>query len=392
MTTRDLLINQLSKIPSLNGRYIDVQCINYPPPSGENKRGFFSLVFYAIDKISGEPVAIKFMDPEGTKEVYRLNCFKREPQILQQLNGKKRCLRLVEGLQNFNIEVETTTGDKFPILFEFFSTGWIDEDIDDFFLAREDLSPLDKLYMFRLIVLALEAVHKSNVFHRDLKPDNIRGENNQGTRCAYIIDFGTAAQFDSNKLLPGYAAQVGASLYSAPEAFLGFAGERDIAKYTDFYALGCMLYELFNKQLFFEVLLNKNPNFLQTLSVLAMEFSRYPTKEIKLSVWNETLNKFTKTVSPPEYLDVGCDLPSAISDLISKLFKNLIAFDFNTRLSNFGIIIKSIDTAITVLRNDKIEKSKKQKKIIFKENKINKIKAKEARLSEYLKKRSRLTC
>jgi len=219
------------------------------------------LVFKAIDNTTGERVAIKFMDPDGTSDVYRIDCFKREPKIIKQLNGKKRCLQLIEELQKFNLEIITASGSKFPMPFEFFSTDWIEDDIDDYFLAKEDLSPIEKLKLFRLIVLAIEAIHNNYIFHRDLKPDNIRSDNKQGTLCAYVIDFGTAAQFDSKKILPGYSAQVGASLYSAPEAFLGFAGERGIAKITDFYALGCILYELFNKQLYFDVLINKNTNY-----------------------------------------------------------------------------------------------------------------------------------
>jgi serine/threonine protein kinase len=332
------------------------------------------------------------MDPCGPSDAYRLSCFNREPEIVRELLGKNRCLQLVEGLNTFKFEIEATTGDKFELKFDYFSTDYICDDIDDYFLAKEDFSPIEKLKLFKLIVNAVEAIHKNYIFHRDLKPDNIRAENTNGSKCTYVIDFGTAARFDSSKLISAYSAQVGASLYSAPETFLGFAGERDIAKKTDFYALGCMLYELFNKQIFFNELLNKNPTFLTTLTALAISFSRHSELKEKLAAWDDTIEKFSNSVKPPAYQETGCTLPVAISGLIIELFKTLTEFDFNKRMSNFEQIRKTVDTAILVLRNEAIEQERLQQKRIARENKLIKIKGKEDRLNEYLQSRARISC
>lgn len=392
-TARDLLISQLSRIPSLNGRYKNIRCINYPPKPGEEKRGFFSLVFSAEDPITGEVVALKFMDPGGTSDSYRLDCFEREPQILQRLVGKSRCLQLVENLQKFKFEIETTAGDKFPMSFDFFSTDWLSDDIDNYFLAKEDLAPIDKLITFRQIVLAVEAIHNSTIFHRDIKPDNIRVEKKLSVNTAYLIDFGTAAQFESKKLRRDYESfPVGANLYSAPEAFLGFSGERDIAKFTDFYALGCMLYELFNKHIYFNELENRNPNFRKILTALGIQFSRYPKINDRLEAWDEIIDKFTKALSPPSYLGSGCSIPNGIADLINGLFNELTIFDFRKRLSNFNKIRNTIDSAITVLNNDDLYRKSLEKRKLFRENKIRKIKEKEAQLALHLNRRDRVKC
>src|SRR6266496_4880484 len=130
---RDILVNALIKAKDLNGRYINIKCVNWPPNPGEYKRGYFSLVFKAYDTRESKDVAIKFYDPGNAPNVYRLNCFKREPEILKQLLDKKRCLQLVEEMAVHTIKVVIPGGLEFDLHCGYFVTDWIDYDIDDYF-------------------------------------------------------------------------------------------------------------------------------------------------------------------------------------------------------------------------------------------------------------------
>ena len=82
---------------------------------------------------------------------------------------------------------------------------------------------------------ALDALHQSQLVHRDVKPGNILLDE-QGV--AYITDFGLAKDAQASLLTrPGQA--VGSLDYMAPEQIRG----EEVGAPTDVYALGCVVYE-----------------------------------------------------------------------------------------------------------------------------------------------------
>jgi nucleotide-binding universal stress UspA family protein len=87
-----------------------------------------------------------------------------------------------------------------------------------------------------LIATALASIHRQNVIHLDLKPDNIM----IATRGAVLIDFGLSRHFDLPDLL-GEESDVpmGTPAYIAPEQVMG---NRSVFA-SDIFALGCILYE-----------------------------------------------------------------------------------------------------------------------------------------------------
>lgn len=390
---RSFLVDELIKVNNLNGRYTNIQCVNwYQGCSADEKRGCFSLVFKAFDTQENKHVAIKFYDPGTPSDVYRMNSFKREPEILKELLQKKRCLQLVQGMSTCTIRLAHPGAGEFDIHFYYFVTDWIEHDIDDFFFDSSSISAKAKLVLFRQIVSAVEAIHTSNVFHRDLKMDNMRANStNEDDRIVFIIDFGTAAQYDSEKLLKEYS-NVGASGYSAPETFLGFAGERTIAKYTDIYAIGCMLYELFNSSYFF-VELENNPHFLHVLTAIASELSNNEgTSEEKLKTYSSFLDRYVKTMDVPNFHSECCSLPKAIDGIIVQLYKGLVTFDYRRRTSNFQLIRTRIDIAIKTLDHELEQKALNEKKRLQKERLSLKLKIKDARIKEFVNGTKRLPC
>jgi serine/threonine-protein kinase len=109
------------------------------------------------------------------------------------------------------------------------------------------------------IASGLQAVHKQNVVHRDLKPDNIfliDPDEHEGTASedgdsgefgdvhfVKIMDFGIAKAVDKN--LTGIGMTLGTPDYMSPEQATG----DKIDWRSDQYSLGCMLYEMLTGEL-----------------------------------------------------------------------------------------------------------------------------------------------
>lgn len=169
-----ILITTLQGLQLLDGRFSTIRCVNVHPDKAE-KRGCFSLVFSARDTTSGKQVALKFLDPDPrvTANLYRGMAFERESAILNHLLNSQRCLQLVQELKFFDIDLPLANGETAKVLCKYFAVEWLDQEIDDFFLSTGHGS-IEKLRVFNNIILAVAALHRREVFHRDLKADNLR--------------------------------------------------------------------------------------------------------------------------------------------------------------------------------------------------------------------------
>src|SRR6266498_2333113 len=120
-----LLVETLERLPLLDGRYEHITWISFNTAT-RAKRGCFSLVFRANDRVDGVDVALKFyaIDPATTLNKYRRESFRREHVILQSLLGADRCLQLASKLNVFHLPVGPPGGQIFPC--EYFATEWVE--------------------------------------------------------------------------------------------------------------------------------------------------------------------------------------------------------------------------------------------------------------------------
>lgn len=374
------LIEQLENADLINGRYEKLNCVNV---QGDKRRGVLSLVFQGNDILQESLVAIKVMDPDRLSDAYRIRAFEREPVVLESLEGKNRCLQLKDGLQYYSWEVNLpNTPDPLKFRCGFFVMEWLEEDVDEYFLQQQDYDASEKLTMFRQLLLAVEAIHRWNIFHRDIKVDNIRIKASHGQPQLVLIDFGTAAHLSNPSLKSDYTTPVGAHAFSPPEAFLGFSGDRAFGGLSDSYALGVLLFSLFNYREF-RYARDRETNFNNLISAMGPDIAATRSRKHKLNVWRNHLHRFKSLTSPPAIDGPGTTLPPAISQLIIDSYLQLVNFDFHHRTSDLSIIRKKIDTAIRMLNHQRNEAIEFKRRRIFRERKQEKIRLRQERLETY---------
>ena len=94
------------------------------------------------------------------------------------------------------------------------------------------------------IILALEYLHKNNMVYRDLKPENILLDENGHIK---LTDFGLSKMLNSSK--DKAFTVCGTLQYLAPEMFTNQGYDKNV----DWWALGCLIYEMLTGKLPFPI-------------------------------------------------------------------------------------------------------------------------------------------
>jgi serine/threonine protein kinase len=384
-----LLVNALESQAVVDGRYTGLKCVNINSLTGQ-QRGCFSLVFSAFDKVDQRQVALKFFDLDASNifAQYRFDAFQREHTILQSLLGVRRCLQVASSFSTYKLHLTNPNGTVFEMPCPYFAVEWLDEDVDKYFQQQDTIDTVEKLCLYHDIVLATEALHSKQVYHRDIKMDNLRATYERLARLIVAIDLGTAARLESPNLQSDYDhGSVGAPFYAPAEARCGFAGERKIARFTDMYALGCMLFELFNRSYFYRELVSLNPNYQAVLMVMSIAARSGRTPADRLQAWQNALRTHGHGVTPVSILSSGHSVPPSISTLLDDLVRAMTRFDYRQRPVSLEYVRRRIQSAITVLRNERVSRDRIKAAKARRAARIARLAAKEQRLAEAMAKR-----
>lgn len=195
-------------------------------------RGAAGIVYRAIDRVTGQPVALKIIAIHGVDASEEAR-FQREG-------------RLLAGLRHPGIVRLVAFGQLDEGGAPYLAMEWLEgEDI----AARQRRSPMPLAMCLEIgaqIADALGAAHAAGVVHRDVKPSNVflvgsRGGENAlpGPIQAKLVDFGVAASEDGKLTKTG--AIIGTPAYMAPEQA---RGDGEVESRADLYSLGATLFEM----------------------------------------------------------------------------------------------------------------------------------------------------
>ena len=219
-------------------------------------QGGFGITYLAVQTSLNRYVAIKelFMGGEGQaindrrgNMVIVTNPVNQASFYQQKEKFKKEALRLAN-LSHPNLV-------KVHELFEENGTAYFVMDYIDGESLRTKLNREGRLseslvlkYMQQLLP-ALETAHRQNIWHLDIKPENIMVDKYYHV---YLIDFGASKHIERNKSLttslalaytPGFCPPELLELsHETPENYIQTL--KDIGPWTDIYALGATMYNL----------------------------------------------------------------------------------------------------------------------------------------------------
>ncbi len=192
--------------------------------------GGMGVVYEALDRRRGGPVAIKTLTRLDPRDIYRLKSeFRSLSDVLHP--NLVRLHRLFGDEGHWFFSMELVDGVPFD--------RWVRPD------GRLDRARLDQA--LPQLVAGTRAIHGAGVLHRDLKPSNmlITGEGR-----LVILDFGLAADPEpggvGQTVFDGFMA--GTPAYMAPEQAAG----RQASEASDWYAVGAMIYEALSGALPFD--------------------------------------------------------------------------------------------------------------------------------------------
>ena len=190
--------------------------------------GGMSRVFVAQERRFNRQVVVKVLTPDLAAGVSATR-FERE-------------IQLVAALQQANIVPLLNAGETNGL--PYYTMPFVDGLSLRARLARSGAMPVPEVVsVLRDVTRALAYAHERGVVHRDIKPENILLSGD----AAVVTDFGIAKALSAAKTdAPGGTlTQIGTSLgtpaYMSPEQA---SGDPDTDHRTDFYALGCVAYEM----------------------------------------------------------------------------------------------------------------------------------------------------
>lgn len=170
----------------------------------------------------------------STSQISVLENVVEETRILKNLSAEK-CDNIVELVRSF--------GDQYNYfsVFPYYNHG----ELFDYIVKKKNkyLDEAEGAMIFRDIVRAVVHIHKNNIAHLDISPENVmlhRMPN--GKLKAVLIDFGLARSFLSTSDKIKLAASVGKARYMSPEMYAVSRTRTVDAKPCDIWTLGTTLF------------------------------------------------------------------------------------------------------------------------------------------------------
>ncbi|MBK8056769.1 MAG: serine/threonine protein kinase [Gemmatimonadetes bacterium] len=194
-------------------------------------RGGMGIVYLARDRRLKRQVAIKILPPELAFRGEIRTRFLREAETAAQLSHP-------------NIVPIYSVDEREGLVF--FVMAYVDGDNLAVRLHKNGALAYDETRRTLLeVARALAFAHERGVVHRDIKPDNILINKEDGR--VMVTDFGIArAVSDSDARLTATGMAIGTPAYMSPEQSMG---EREVDGRSDLYSLGVVAYQMLSGEL-----------------------------------------------------------------------------------------------------------------------------------------------
>jgi len=195
-------------------------------------RSGMACIYKARDRKTGQTVAVKVPHMQFESDVAGATRFEREEEIGKTLHHPS-VLKIIP------VEEQKSR----PYIVMEYLEG---RTLADLLKELKPLPERDAAAIASRICDALDYLHKQNVIHRDLKPQNIMLCRDGSIR---IMDFGIAKSAQARRVtFVGFTPAMGTPDYMAPEQVQGKRGDER----TDIYSLGAILYEMATGSTLFE--------------------------------------------------------------------------------------------------------------------------------------------
>ncbi|MBI4815892.1 MAG: protein kinase [Deltaproteobacteria bacterium] len=188
-------------------------------------------VYAAIDRATGQRVAIKALDPK----------LESKPDLLERFAREAEILRRVEHPAIVKI-VSAQTKIRPALVLEWVDGRTLDEALVEAALTKVRIPRARALKILHVLAEGLEHAHERGVIHRDLTSRNVLvNESDPRKPIARILDFGLGKLKDgSSDGATTRGRTVGSLFHSSPEQLIG--GE--ITPATDTFGLAILAFEL----------------------------------------------------------------------------------------------------------------------------------------------------
>ncbi|KAM7071764.1 mitogen-activated protein kinase 15 isoform 3-T6 [Acridotheres tristis] len=278
-------------------------------------KGAYGIVWKAIDRKTGETVAVKKIFDAFRNRTDAQRTF-REIMFLQEFGEHPNIIKLLDVIQAEN--------DKdIYLIFESMET-----DLHAVIKKGNLLKDIHKCYILYQLLKATKFIHSGNVIHRDQKPSNVLLD---GQCCVKLCDFGLArslCQLGEEQPSPALTEYVATRWYRAPEILLA---SRSYTKGVDMWSIGCILGEmLLGKPLFPGTsTMNQIEQILRVIPAPSPEDILALQSEYKASVINHMSSRFHCPSREPSLdfdviLPLGDDVQLSVAEYRNKLYEMIL--------------------------------------------------------------------
>jgi eukaryotic-like serine/threonine-protein kinase len=219
------------KVGDAVGDRYDLRC--------ELGRGAGGVIFEAVHRLTKRSTALKVLSPDLPRSI-----------IAEQSARLIREAQALAAVRHPGI-VEVLDGGTLPDGTPFIVLEKLEgRTLEGLIAARGKLSREDTVAIGLQLCDALDALHRTGVVHRDLKPGNVFVvRDRDGAERLKLLDFGIAqVRGPANDKLTGIGALIGTPAYMSPEQLLAL----DVDHRADLYGLGATLFECLTGRLPYE--------------------------------------------------------------------------------------------------------------------------------------------